>query len=276
VRVDAPPGAADRAGWRALGIALAPAPPRTKATAALPADWLAPRVVGESAEEPPLLARQPVQLAGADGSARVLLADADGVALGAWAPLGRGRVGLLWASESFRFALAGEARAFGRFWSAATGPLARARGLAPPRIEGPPWRVGQRGLACGLAPNASLQGPDGGMLPWTIVADRRADDACAAAWPTRAGWHRLVQPGVVREVYVRAAGEAPGLRWQADREATQALTAASATRDTAANAAATLPGPGRRWPWFCGWLLLAAAGWGLERRLLPATPVPTG
>jgi hypothetical protein len=279
VRVDAPPGAAERSAWRALGIALAPSPPRTRATAALPADWLAPRVVGESAEEPPSLARQAVQLANADGDgdgARALLADADGVALGAWAPLGRGRVGLLWASESFRFALAGDARAYGRFWSAAIGPLARARGATPPRIEAAPWRVGQRGLACGLAPNASLRGPDGAALSWTIVADARTGDACAAAWPTRAGWHRIVQQGATRDVYVRAAGEAPGLRWQADREATQALVAASAAGAAAQDAGPRLPGPGRRWPWFCGWLLLAAAGWGLERRLLPAAPVPTG
>ena len=95
--------------------------------------------------------------------------------------------------------------------------------------------------------------------------------------PTRAGWHRLVQPGATLDLYVRGADEAPGLRWQADRDATQALAAASAARGAATGGAPVpLPGPGRRWPWACAWLLLAALGWGLERRLLPAAPVPTG
>jgi hypothetical protein len=106
-----------------------------------------------------------------------------------------------------------------------------------------------------------LQGPDGTAVPLPIDP-ASGPRACAAAWPTLAGWHELHDGGRVDAFPVRSGDEAPGLARAELRDATSALAARAAP----AHAAAVAPTlPGRRWPWLLGFLGVAGALWALER-----------
>lgn len=260
VRTDGPLDAAARAALGELGLAVTggstgiavPAPralasPGAIDPAAAPAD---------SAPLPPLQRRtlQPQQ---ADA---VIAARADdGSALGWWRPQGRGRIGIGLIEDSFALVLAGRGDLHAALWAQLFSAVARAGGSAPAAVQ-TGWSQ-HRMTLCGAAVDAGVTGPAG--TPQALLIDPASGArACAAYWPTTAGWHRLQAGTEHRWLYVRAPGDAPALHTQQTRDATVAMAAI----DTPATVHAPTPQPGARWPWLLAWLTLAAALWWLERR----------
>lgn len=205
----------------------------------------------------PLLSRRPLRLRAADG--RALVRAPDGEALALWRPEGRGRVALWTLSDSFRLVLAGRRAAHGSLWADAVATLARPSGLAPPPVP-TDARAGERTVLCGIGEGASVQGPDGRH---TALAPDPASGAraCAAFWPTQAGWHERVDGDARAAFPVRAADSAPALAAAALRATTETL--AGAAPSAAAGMPSPIPGP--RWPWGLAWLMVSAALWWLER-----------
>jgi len=208
----------------------------------------------------PTFPRQPLRVLARDGS--TLLRDHAGRPLAAWRNEGQGRMALWWLGDTYQLVLSGQAPAHGRLWSQAFMTVARARGGDRPWLQTQDRRPHQRLVACGLVDGATVHSPDGQRT--RLLIEKKGDAACAAYWPTQAGWHVLRNQDAQLGFAVRAPGEAPGLRAQADREATQQLVLAATSTPTSARSAQ----PGPRLPWFLGWLLASAALWWLERRWL--------
>ncbi|WP_372358625.1 carboxypeptidase regulatory-like domain-containing protein [Xanthomonas sp. NCPPB 2865] len=260
VRTDGPLDAAARAALGELGLAVTggstgaavPAPrslasPGASDAAAAPAD---------AAPLPPLQRRtlQPQQ---ADA---VIAARADdGSALGWWRPQGRGRIGIGLIEDSFALVLAGRSDLHAALWAQLVSAVARAGGSAPAAVQ-TGWSQ-HRMTLCGVAADAAVIGPTGASQALLIDPTSGAR-ACAAYWPTTAGWHRLQTGTEQRWLYVRAPGDAPALHTQQIRDATVAMAAI----DTPASVGTPTAQPGARWPWLLAWLTLAAALWWLERR----------
>ncbi|WP_425598410.1 carboxypeptidase regulatory-like domain-containing protein [Xanthomonas arboricola] len=260
VRTDGPLDAAARAALGELGLAVTggstgaavPAPrslasPGASDAAAAPAD---------AAPLPPLQRRtlQPQQ---ADA---VIAARADdGSALGWWRPQGRGRIGIGLIEDSFALVLAGRSDLHAALWAQLVSAVARAGGSAPAAVQ-TGWSQ-HRMTLCGVAADAAVIGPTGASQALLIDPTSGAR-ACAAYWPTTAGWHRLQTGTEQRWLYVRAPGDAPALHTQQIRDATVAMAAV----DAPASVGAPTAQPGARWPWLLAWLTLAAALWWLERR----------
>ena len=210
----------------------------------------------------PTLSRWPDRLAAPGGA--VLLADAADAPLAAWQAIGRGRFGVWLLSDSFRWAQAGYPQAHARLWADAVATLARPRAGTTTTL--PDYgRVGERAALCGLADGASLVAPDGTQTP-LLPDPATGDAACAAAWPTLAGWHSASDANGDRAWPVLPAETLPGLQAQARREATERL-AAFAPEVSAQVTPPTVPGP--RWPWLLAWLLATTLAWALERRQDP-------
>jgi hypothetical protein len=280
------PAADERAAWRGFGITLAPerAPDRVVLPAGLADDSGVPAATaGDSLRSDDASAAREEAEALADATAptrqalraegegvQPLLRDADGRALGAWRARGRGRVGVLWLGDTYRLVLAGHAGAHARVWSTSLGLLARARAAAPPRLRTANPRVGNRAVLC--ADSAlRLDDPEGVAI--ALVEQRGVQGRCAAFWPAHAGRHRARSAdGGLLQFDVLATDALPGLRAREDGEATRALAAAApdapARAPASASAAAADADPLARWPWALAWLLAAAAGWALERRVL--------
>lgn len=247
LRINGPVPDAVREDWGELGFAIAPAEIAEGVALAAPSratDW-------------PELTRRPLEVTAADS--QVMLAAADGSALARWRPLGRGRVGAVWLTDSYKLATAVSPQAHGSLWAGIVRALARARGA--PAVDLPVVaRVDQRAVLCGLEPGAAVLAPDGGTVALAIGA---ADaDACAAYWPAEPGWHTLRTGAHVVPFHVRAPDEAPALEAAARRAATEELARDSAAAEPASP-------PSSRWPaglLFLAWLALAAAGWWHERR----------
>jgi hypothetical protein len=196
-----------------------------------------------------------------DRAAPMLTAD-DGRTLAWWRGEGRGRVGLWCLTDSYRLVLLGEAARYGTLWSESIATLARAR-PAPrePRLPAQAW-TDERAVLCDLGGAASAVGPDDVAVE--LVADA---NGCAGWWPAASGWYRLRTGGEEWPVYVRAADDAAGLRMARDQRATQRLLRREAT---ASSGAPGSEAPMSRWPFFCAWLLVAAAVWWRERQVTAA------
>src|SRR5690606_39260101 len=203
----------------------------------------------------------------------VALRDADGAALAGWRAHGAGRIGVATFDESYRLALAGRSDLHGQLWGTLFSILARPDGKAGPDVDDGDARTGQRVAICGLSTGATVEAPDGHRS--TLFVDPATGPAtCAGFWPRTAGWHRLQARGsgqtgdaeTSHAFFVRPAAEAPGLHAAAIAAATRRLAASAGT--AGADAAALPETPGPRWPWFLGWLALAAAGWWFERTRL--------
>jgi hypothetical protein len=283
LRITGPLAEAEREALAALGLAVEAAPAGTPGASTgvrLPASLLATAAArggdapGDGARGPdaaPTFRRRALRVDADD--AMPLLADADGVALGLWRGVGRGRLGLWWLDDSHRLQVHGREAAFATLWSDVAGTLARPA-AAPPIRTGEDRGVDRRRTLCGLAAGAGVRAPSGARVP--LHVDRAG---CAAWWPAEPGWHRL--DAGARDagagtpptwLHVRADGEAAGLEATARRDDTlrlasaprPAVDAAAAPRAGAASRAPVAPGPAL--PWALAWLLLAAAGWALERR----------
>lgn len=249
LRVNGPLPPAVAADWRELGFAVEPAEIAEGVVLAAP-----PR-----APAWPELTRRPVAVRAADSA--VLLAAQDGAALARWRPLGRGRVGATWLTDTYKLAQSVSATAHGDLWSGVVHVLARARGpnsLATPSGA----RVDQRAVVCGVAPGSQVIAPDGTVA--TLVA--RADDprACAAYWPASAGWHRLQSGGLAADFRVGDADDAVAVEATVRRNATTALARSSAAIETPVSPR-SLPA----WALFLAWLGVSATIWWRERRPVP-------
>ncbi|WP_312706359.1 hypothetical protein [Stenotrophomonas sp.] len=195
-----------------------------------------------------------------DGSA--LLHDTAGQALGGWRSVGKGRIGLLPVTDSWRWVLAGRDDRHGELWSGVVGTLARAQAgtdtLWSPQAQA--W-LGERVALCGV--QAPLQSFDAKGRSVPLVIDATTSSMrCAGWWPQAAGWQRLQHGDTTVWRYVFDAKETAPLHRHAMIDATtQALAAA-----TPASAAAMQPVPGTRWPWWLAFVLCASLLWWLERR----------
>lgn len=276
VRVTAALSDADRRRLRTLGFdadagrdsvafQLADAAPDDDAVRARlgPGTRDAPRAHDAAMEEVPALTRRGVRVRADDG---VALATAqDGTALGQWRAHGRGRVGVWTPTDTYRLVLAGRDDLHAELWSQVVATLARAQSAAPFTVEGEA-RAGERVALCGLpAAQAGVTTPAG--VDVVVLRDLATGTrACAAFWPREGGWHRLRSGERERWFHVRAADEAPGLRANAMRAATLALSAAAP--DAAATRAEAPRHPTSRWPWWWSWLLASVALWWFERSRL--------
>ena len=210
------------------------------------------------AEAPaPALARRAWRVRGA---AALPLAPAKDAPAGWWRSEGRGRVGVWTLLDSYVLPLHGRADIHGELWSAAVATLSRPRAEVLPAIDAGA-RVDQRLAICGWPDGAMIETPDGARVQ-PLVDPAGGGRRCAGFWPQAAGWHRLRVGDAVRPFHVADAEAAPGLRQAELREATLALASAAAPAERAGSPPTA---PGRAWPWFLAWLLLAAAAWWLER-----------
>lgn len=197
----------------------------------------------------------------ADGS-RVLLQDREGKAIGGWRAVGKGRIGVLPITDSWRWVLAGREDRHGELWSSVFATLARAQA----GTEGP-WSpqvlawAGERQSLCGVQAPLHAFDPHGKDVP-LIVDGSTGTARCAGWWPHQAGWQRLQHGDRAYWRYVFDPKQAPALHRQAMIDATAQRLAAAAP----ATAQADQHAPGPRWPWWLAFVLCASLLWWLERR----------
>lgn len=273
VRVTARLSETDRRRLRALGFEVSAgrdtvvtrlaSPPEDDAARARigPGTRDAPRAHDAPVDALPELSRRDVRIGAADGVG--LARAADGAALGRWRAHGRGRVGVWLVGDSYRLALAGRDDVYGELWSGALATLSRTQKMSMLPVDGNA-RVGRRATLCGVAADAKVSGPDGraiGIARDPITGAR----ACAAFWPTQAGWHLLQSGDHLQPFHVRAATTAPGLLAGETREATLRLAATAPAVPVQNTLVAATRHPGARWPWFLAWLLASGALWWFER-----------
>ncbi|TDB35567.1 hypothetical protein TEP_19040 [Stenotrophomonas sp. TEPEL] len=193
---------------------------------------------------------------------RPLLQDRDGTPIGGWRAVGKGRIGLLPITDSWRWVLAGREDRHGELWSTVFAALARAQ----VGTEGP-WSTqalawaGERQSLCGVqAPLRAFDGRGDGV---PLIVDSTTGTArCAGWWPRQAGWQRLQHGDRMQWRYVFDPKQAPALHRQAMMDATAQRLATAAP----ATARASLRVPGPRWPWWLAFVLCASLLWWLERR----------
>ncbi|WP_223497414.1 hypothetical protein [Stenotrophomonas indicatrix] len=223
-----------------------------------------PTTDGEEADRASHAAALPAleYLALQTADSRPLLQDREGKAIGGWRAIGKGRIGVLPITDSWRWVLAGREDRHGELWSTVFATLARAQ----VGTEGP-WSpqalawAGERQSLCGVqAPLRAFDGRGDGV---PLIVDSTTGTArCAGWWPRQAGWQRLQHGDRTHWRYVFDPKQAPAMHRQAMIDATtQRLgTAAPAT----AQADQRMPGP--RWPWWVAFVLCASLLWWLERR----------
>lgn len=191
-----------------------------------------------------------------------LLQDRDGKAVGGWRSIGKGRIGLLPLTDSWRWVLAGRDDRHGELWSGVVATLARAQGSGDPLWSPQPlaW-AGERQALCGA--QAPMQAFNAGGEGVPLVVDGATLPLrCAGWWPHEAGWQRLQQGDTTVWRYVFDPKDAPSLHRQAVIDAT-----AQALASVAPSGAAKLqPVTGSRWPWWLAFVLCAALLSWLERR----------
>ena len=193
---------------------------------------------------------------------RALLQDRDGKPIGGWRAVGKGRIGVLPITDSWRWVLAGREDRHGELWSSVFATLARAQ----PGSEGP-WSpqalawAGERQSLCGV--QAPLQAFDTHGKGVPLIVDSGTGTArCAGWWPRQAGWQRLQHGDRPHWRYVFDPKQAPALHRQAIIDATTQRLAAAAP--ATAQADQRVPGP--RWPWWLAFVLCASLLWWMERR----------
>jgi hypothetical protein len=192
-----------------------------------------------------------------EAAAQPLIVADDGDVLAAWRGTGRGRVGVLRLTDSFRLVLLGEQERYGTLWSGLVATLARARPAASgPETPARAW-VDERAVICRLGDAAQAVAPDGSVTELIVDAT-----GCAAYWPATAGWQQLRSVGETSWLYVRDAADGADLRAARDARATALLPQAG---DGEVDTIARDSVPMSRVPLFLAWLLLAAGVWWRER-----------
>ncbi|HFK2920643.1 TPA: hypothetical protein ACGY72_001812 [Stenotrophomonas maltophilia] len=191
-----------------------------------------------------------------------LLLDRGGNTVGGWRAVGKGRIGLLPLTDSWRWVLAGRDDRHGELWSGVVATLARAQSTAdalwsPQAIA---W-AGERQALCGVQAPLQAFNERGDGVPLRVDGTTSAL-RCAGWWPREAGWQRLRHGDSTVWRYVFDPKQAPALHRQAMTDAT---TQALASR-TPADTSVMQPVAGSRWPWWLAFVLCAALLWWLERR----------
>lgn len=189
-----------------------------------------------------------------------MVRDAEGIALASWRPLGLGRIGLWTVTDSYILILTGRTERYSDLWSELFSALARPGLDSGLRLEGL-TRQGARIALCRVSGQLTITAPDGGERS-ARVDPATGDQACAAYWPDRSGWHLARAGGQERAFYVHPADTAPSLTQAANREATIALVeAAPASARQAGRRAPSSP-----WPWSMALMVALGLLWWLERR----------
>lgn len=191
-----------------------------------------------------------------------LLQDGTGKAVGGWRAAGKGRIGLLPLTDSWRWVLAGRDDRHGELWSGVVATLARAQGSADALWSPQPigW-AGERQALCGVQAPLQVFNKRGDDVP-LIVDGATSALRCVGWWPREPGWQRLQHGDIVVWRYVFDPKDAPTLHRQAMIDATTRALAAS----TPADASVMQPMAGPRWPWWLAFVLCASLLWWLERR----------
>jgi len=191
-----------------------------------------------------------------------LLQDGTGKAVGGWRAAGKGRIGLLPITDSWRWVLAGRDDRHGELWSSVVATLARAQGSGDAlwSTQALSW-AGERQALCGVKAPLQVFNARGDSVP-LIVDGATSALRCAGWWPREAGWQRLQHGDITVWRYVFDPKDAPALHRQAMIDATSQALAVS--RPT--NTAMMQPVPGSRWPWWLAFALCASLLWWLERR----------
>ena len=231
------------------------------------ADAIEPGQLPAETLRPVELARQPLSVSAVDGAA--LVRETGGQPLGLWRAVGRGRVGLLWLTDSYRMVLAGDGAGHGALWSELIGTLARGREQNRPIWQQLHRWPHHRAVVCGLAAPAHVLGPN--QQPVQLIPDPvTVTEACAGFWPRQAGWHRLRHAGAEHAFFVHPVDAGAGLRAEQDRAAMIRLIAGRPGMTETNTATRPNPGPSR-WLWFAGWLLSSGLLWWCERRPAPSS-----
>lgn len=191
-----------------------------------------------------------------------LLHDRAGNAIGGWRAAGKGRIGLLPLTDSWRWVLAGRDDRHGELWSGVVATLARALGSSDALWSPQPisW-AGERQSVCGVQAPLQAFNERGESAP-LIVDGATSALRCTGWWPREAGWQRLQHGDSIVWRYVFDPKDAPTLHRQAMIDATARVLAASTPTGTLA----MQPVPGSRWPWWLAFVLCASLLWWLERR----------
>ncbi|MGH8051050.1 MAG: hypothetical protein ACREPB_10365 [Arenimonas sp.] len=252
LRITGPLTANDRAELRALGFTVSDA--NIVQGVRLKTD--------DDKKNQPTLARRPLRVSSSD--AVTLLQDDTNNPLALWRAEGRGRIGVIWLTDSYKLVLGDEASSHGQIWGNAASTLARTRNAALPYLRDTTARINEITVLCNISAKTYVQEPDS-KTTCLLIDNIRADNKnCAAFWPHKTGWHLAVSDSQQLPFYVRDSDEAPGLKANALREATLLLTARQASEKNTSR----IPVPGLPWPWFSVWLLVTAALWLLERSKL--------
>ncbi|WP_329891890.1 hypothetical protein [Stenotrophomonas sp. SMYL11] len=213
-----------------------------------------------SSHNAPLPALEALELQAPGSTA--LLQDGTGKVVGGWHAAGKGRIGLLPITDSWRWVLAGRDDRHGELWSGVVATLARAQGSADALWSPQPigW-AGERQALCGVQAPLQVFNKRGDDIP-LIVDGATSVLRCVGWWPREAGWQRLQHGDSVVWRYVFDSKDAPTLHRQAMIDATTRALAAS----TPADASVMQPVAGSRWPWWLAFVLCASLLWWLERR----------
>lgn len=197
----------------------------------------------------------------AQGS-NALLRDRASKAVGGWRAAGKGRIGLLPITDSWRWVLAGRDDRHGELWSGVVATLARAQGSGDALWSPQPisW-AGERQALCGVQAPLQVFDARGEATP-LIVDGATSALRCAGWWPREAGWQRLQHGDTTVWRYVFDPKDAPALHRQAMIDATTRALASHTSADTSV----MQPVAGSRWPWWLAFVLCAALLWWLERR----------
>ena len=206
----------------------------------------------------PVLARPQLRIDNPLG--HTLMRDDRSTPLVAWRTHGRGRIAAWLPTDTFRLALVGHADIHARLWADAINAVMRPRAPAPKEL---PLQVhaGERTLFCDLDETARV------IAPGTAGALRLAIDPsssprrCAAFWPQRAGWHRLLDANTDAAFLVRPNDADPVLRAARTQRATRALADRATTSVETHAQAQALP----RWSLFLLWLAVSGGLWWFER-----------
>ncbi len=228
--------------------------------ASLPSSFKLP-VVDANDSALPALTRPPLRIDNPSG--QTILRDDRGSPLAAWRAHGRGRIGIWLPTDSYRLALAGHADLHARLWADAINRVARARAPSPRELPSP-IHAGERTLFCALGDAARVLQP-GDSTPVRLAIDPRSGDRhCAAFWPQRAGWHRLIDGDSDTAFLVRAHDADVVLRALHTQQATIALAGHAPASIKPAAVKPTLP----RGTLFLLWLAVTSALWWFERSRL--------
>lgn len=189
-----------------------------------------------------------------------MIRDKIGAPLAVWRPQGQGRVGLWVVADSYALALAGEAHRYGDLWSELFSTLARPGEGQDVRLSGIA-RPGERASLCPVTRPVRV------IDPYDVESRPRFDPAtgpadCAAYWPRRSGWHRVVDGDYEMAFYVHPVEAAPSLAQSANRAATLDLVETAVPRGMRAAS----PASGSPWPWAACLLAVFGLLWWLERR----------